>query len=134
MTKQATKESTEQIIAERRVELAKRMHVEEMGDGFHILKASANQDLKYASWLGPFSTRRSADLFLEQALEENFFPDRFDLRFGNYVIRSLEREARLLEFLEGQGGVSDPRGLARELNDCGPWLEPEDPECYERSN
>ena len=62
-------ETIEQTIAERRAEIAKRMHVPKMKDGYHILEIPGRKGEPYEFWPGPFQTERGAKLALDDLLD-----------------------------------------------------------------
>lgn len=118
MTKQATKESTEQTVAERLAEIAKRMRIVELGDGFHIREVPAGDGESVKVWPGPFRTLRGAKILVELVSEEDGAFEYYGGRsITDYGVRQFDRQGRLRDFFEQQEGVSDPRGLARELAD-----------------
>ena len=128
MSKQTTKKSTKQTIAERLAEIAKRMRIAEMGDGFQIREVPAGDGEPVKVWPGPFRTRRGAEILVELVSEEDGAFEYYDGRsFTDYGVRQFDREGRLRDFFEQQEGVSDPRGLARELADA-PEVLFDDPE------
>ncbi len=64
-----TVKTLKDFIAERRVEIAERMHVAGMSDGFHILEIPAQDGSPFTVWPGPFRTQRAAELFLEDLVD-----------------------------------------------------------------
>ncbi len=125
--KQTPKKSTEQTTDERLAEIAKRMRIVELGDGLHIRKVPADDGAPVKTWPGPFRTRRGAEIFLAVVSEEDFAAEYLSQCSSDPVVRQYEREARLRDYFEEQEGVSDPRGLARELAES-PEILFEDPE------
>ena len=115
-------DTIEKTIAERRVEIAKRMHIAEMNDEFHILEIPGADGAPFKAWPGPFWVRRAAALFLERLLDA-YAEGNPELAFCDPGFRNLyEQEVRLLEFLEKKEGIVDPRGLAQELCHYQPWI------------
>ena len=104
-------------IAERRAEIAKRMHVADTYCGFHILEIPAADGSPLKAWPGPFKTKRAAELFLDELLDA--YAEGDPLSACDYYIKrikELEQRAVLLEFLEEREGIADPRILARDLS------------------
>ncbi len=117
MTTKTTKKTT----ASRRAEIAARMHVAKMGDGFHIIEIPAADGSPFEAWPGPFTTKLAAELFRDdlidicaEGLNEpiHFEPD-------NFV--AFEQIARVLEFLEKRENTANLRALARDLVNSQPW-------------
>ncbi len=120
MAKKSQK-TIEQDIAERRAEIAKRMHVAKMGDGFHILEIPAADGSPFEAWPGPFKTKRAAELFLDELVDAyaKGNPNGVCCSGGIFVV--FEQQARVLEFLEKRENTTDLRALARDLISFQPW-------------
>jgi len=91
MTKKS-KKTTEQNFAERRAEIAKRraeiakrMHVADTYCGFHILEIPAADGSPLKAWPGPFKTKRAAELYLEELLDD--YANRDPLSACDYYIK-----------------------------------------------
>lgn len=119
MTKK-TRMTIVQPIAEPRAEIAKRMHIAEMYDGFHILEIPGINGATFKVWPGPFQNKRAAALFLETLLDA-YAKGGSKSVCCQGVIAQYELEARLLEFLEEQEGIADPHKLAFKLSEYRPW-------------
>ena len=122
MTKK-TKMTIEQAFNERRGNIAKRMHVAKMGDGFHILEIPGGDGEPFAIRSLPFASKRAAELFLDDLLDAYADADR-DLNDvycyrGSFV--AYEQQARVLEFLEKRENIADLNALARDLVEFQPW-------------
>ena len=125
--------SIEQTTAERRAGIAKRMHVANMGDGFHILEIPAADGSPFKSWPGPFKTKRAAELFLDDLLDA-YARGKPIVAIREYgrnagLFEAYGERARILEFLEKRDGIADPRALAYELNNYRPWVHRDPDEC-----
>ena len=120
MTKKNLK-SIEKTIAERRAEIAKRMHVAKMGDGFHILEIPAADGSPFEAWPGPFQTKRAAELFLDELVDAYAEGDPNNACCSGGIFVVFEQQARVLEFLEKREGTSDLHKLARDLVRFQPW-------------
>jgi hypothetical protein len=117
MTKKITKKTT----ATHRAEIAKRMHIAAMGDGFHILEIPAADGAPFEAWPGPFKSKRAAELFLDELLDAYAEGNPNEACCSNGIFAVFEQRARVVEFLEGQNGVANPRELACELIRHQPW-------------
>ena len=115
-------ETIELTVAERRAEIAKRMHVPKRKDGYHILEIPGRNGEPYEFWPGPFKTERGAKMFLDVLLDcyaEGEPEQALDYREG---CNGYDREASVLTFLEKQKDISDLRALASELCRMRPWF------------
>ncbi len=121
------KKTIEQPTNERRAEFAKRMHiVQAWNRSYHVLEVPGDDGEPIKAWPGPFNRKRAAELLLEDMIEPYvegnlgtaFCP--LCLERGDAVAK-YEREAAFVELMEEQGGVDDPRGLARLLMQKQPW-------------
>lgn len=120
MTKKS-KKPTEQTIAERRAEIAERMHVAKMGDGFHILEIPAADGSPFEAWPGPFKTKRAAELFLGELLDAYAEGKPNDACCSGGIFVVFEQQARVLEFLEKHENIADLCAVARDLVNFQPW-------------
>ena len=113
--------TVEQTIAERRVEITKRMHVAKMGDGFHIIEIPAADGSPFEAWPGPFTTKLAAELFRDELLDAyaEGKPNDACCSAGIFVV--FEQQARVLEFLEKRKNTANLRALARDLVNSQPW-------------
>ena len=125
-----TKQTINGTATKHHAKLSGRFRIAKLGDGFHIREVPAGDGAPVKVWPGPFRTRRGAEMFLEVVSEEDGAAEFYDGAMTDPVVRQYEREARLREFFEQQEGVSDPRGLARELADS-PEILFDDPEYEE---
>ena len=120
MTKKS-KKTVEQAFNERRVEIAKRMHIAVVGVGFPIIEIPGGDGEPFAIRSLPFASKRAAELHLDDLLDEFAYGD-----LGPCNSRSLyvdyEQQARILEFLEKRENIADLNQLARDLVDLKPWL------------
>jgi hypothetical protein len=106
---------------ERRGKIAKRMHIAKMGDGFHIIEIFGRDDNPFAIWPGPFTSKRAADLFLDDLLDAYADGDPNDVCRSRSIFVVYEQQARVLEFLEKRENIADLNELARDLVDFKPW-------------
>ena len=114
-------ETIEQAIAERRAEFAKRMHIMKAWNGsYHVLEVPGSDGEPIKAWPGPFHSKRAAELLLEDMIEPYVRGSLDDLEHIDLVAK-YEREGVFVELIEEQGGVNDPRGLARLLMEKQPW-------------
>ena len=120
MAKKSQK-TIEQTIAKRRAEIAKRMHVPKMKDGYHILEIPGRNGEPYEFWPGPFVTERGAGLALEDLLDWYAIGEPEQALDYPGGCGAYDQEACLLTFLEEQKDFSDLRELARELSNVRPW-------------
>ena len=119
-------ETVEQPIAERRSEIAKRMHIAEMDKGFYVLEIPGADGAPVQLWTGPFWSRRAAGLFVERLLDAYAKGDpELAICYPDFR-KFYEEEVRLLEFFEKQEGISDPCKLVLELRRERPWEDPAD--------
>ena len=112
----------EQPTNERRAEIAKRMHVPKMKDGYHILEIPGRKGEPYEFWPGPFQTERGAKMFLDVLLD--WYAEGDPEQALDYPGRceGYDEQAGVLIFLEAQKDTSDLPALARELTRIQPWL------------
>ncbi len=122
MTKKS-KMTVEQAFNERRGNIAKRMHVAKMGDGFHILEIPGGDGGTFEAWPGPFACKRAAELFLDDLLDAYADADRDpnDVCCYRGFFVAYEEQARVLEFLEKRENIADLNALARDLVEFQPW-------------
>ncbi len=127
MTKKS-KKTVEQPTNERRAEFAKRMQIMQAWNGsYHVLEVPGRDGEPIKAWPGPFHSKRAAELLLEDMIDpyvDNTLGSGFCplcLERGN-LVADYEREAAFMELMEKQGGVNDPRGLARLLIQQQPWF------------
>ncbi len=121
MTKKSLK-TTEQTVAERRAEIAKRMHVPKRKDGYHILEIPGRKGEPYEFWPGPFQTERSARLFLDDLLDWYAKGEPEQALDYQGKCEGYDQQASLLTFLEEQKDINDLRSLSRELSRVQPWF------------
>ena len=116
-----TTKITKKTLAERRAEIAERMHVPKMSDGYHILEIPGRNGEPYEFWPGPYKTERGARLFLDHLLD--WYAEADPAQALEIVIccKNYDEEAGVLTFLEGQKNISDRRALARDLCRLRPW-------------
>ncbi len=119
MTKKS-KKTIEQALNERRGDIAKRMHIAVVGDGYHIIEIPAADGSPFKVWSGriwprPFQTEHAADLFRDDLVDAYAQGNPNDANITGRNFEHFEMRARVLEFLENRGGIADPRGLARDL-------------------
>ena len=132
MEPKVTVKTLKDYIAERRIELAKHMHVAESLDGFFILEIPSQNGSPFTVWPGTFRTRRAAELFLEDLLDacSRGTPEAA-IRTHDFI-KEFEMQDRVMEILEehleAHEGIVDPGALARELCMFRPWEEPDDEE------
>ncbi len=124
-----TVKTLKDYIAERRIEIAERMHVAEMSNGFHILEIPAQNGSPFAVWPGPFRTQRAAEMFLEN-LVDAYARGTPEAACGSSqeMLKEYEMRDRVMDILEEHGDIADPGALARELCMFRPWEEPDDEE------
>lgn len=114
--------TTEQTIAERRAEIAERIHVVEMADHkYHVLEIPGRDGKPVGVWPGPFASERGAQLFFCDLLDAyvNGDPETalaYPAGCGGYDLR-----ASMLTFLEAQKDFADLPALAKRLCDARPW-------------
>ncbi len=121
MTKKNQK-TVEQTIVERRAEIAKRMHVAKMGDGFHIIEIPAADGSPFEAWPGPFNSKLAAELFRDDLLDAYAEGNPNNACMSGGIFQEFEQRAGVLNFLETQVGIADPRALAASLCQDRPWL------------
>jgi hypothetical protein len=119
--------TAEQPTNERRAEFAQRMQIMKAWNGsFHVLEVAGGGGEPIKAWPGPFRLKRAAELLLEDMVEayvDNTLGTAccpLALERPNFVA-DYEREGIFVALLEEQGGVDDPRGLARLLLQKQPW-------------
>ncbi len=121
MTKKS-KKTIERTFKERRGDIAKRMHIAKMGDGFHIIEIIDRDDKPFAIWPGPFASNRAAELFLDDLLDAYANGDPNDVCRYSGIFVEYEQQARILEFLEKREDIANLNELARDLVGLKPWL------------
>ena len=120
MTKKNQK-TTEHTIADRRDEIAKRMHIMQAWNrSYHVIEISGGDGEPIKAWPGPFNRKRAAELMLEDMIEHHVRGSLDDLEHIDLVAK-YEREGAFVDILESHGGVNDPRALARLLIQEQPW-------------
>jgi hypothetical protein len=114
---------TEQTIAKRRAEMAKRMHIAEIDSRFYILEIPAADGSPFEEQHGPFRLRGGAELFLNDLLDAYARGEPIDAiiaiaqdALGCDFKDSYGEQAIFLNFLKGIEGIADPRALALELS------------------
>ena len=120
MTKKS-KKTIERTFKERRGDIAKRMHIAKMGDGFHIIEIPGGDGEPYVNWSCWFASKRAAELFLDDLLDSYANGD-MQLCGALCSLYKYEQQARVLEFLEKLENIADLNQLARDLVDFRPWL------------
>ncbi len=120
MTNKA-KKTTDQTIADRRAEIAKRMHVAKMGDGFHIIEIPAADGSPFTAWPGPFTTTLAAELFRDELVDAYAEGDANKACCSGGIFVVFEQQARVLEFLSERENTTNLRALARDLVNSQPW-------------
>ena len=105
----------------RREEIAKRMHVARMGDGFHIIEIPAADGSPFEAWPGPFTTKLAAELFRDELLDACAEGKPNDACCAGGIFVVFEQQARVLEFLEKRENTTNLRALARDLVNSQPW-------------
>ena len=131
MTKKS-KKTAEQTIAKRRAEIAERMHVPQINDGYHVLEIPGRNGEPYEFWPGPFRTELGAKLFLDVLIDCYAEGDPEQALDYSNGCEGYDQQAGVLAFLERHDDVSDKRFLAHELCRVRPWNGTycdEDAEC-----
>lgn len=121
MTKKSRK-TVEQTITKRRAEIAKRMHVPKMKDGYHILEIPGRKGEPYEFWPGPFQPERGAKLALDDLVACYAEGDPEQAMDYPQGCEGYDQQAALLTFLEAQKDINDLRELARKLSYSRPWF------------
>jgi len=116
-----SKTAIKQALNERRGDIAKRMHIAEMGDGFHIIEIPGVDGEPFMTWPGPFTSKRAAELFLDDLLDAYAYGDPIGC-YSMSIFVEYEQQARILEFLEERENIADLNQLARDLVGLKPWL------------
>ena len=113
--------TTKKTDASRREEIAKRMHVAKMGDGFHIIEIPAADGSPFRAWPGPFTTTLAAELFRDELIDACAEGDANKACCSGVIFSYFEQQARMLEFLEKCENTTNLRDLARDLVNSQPW-------------
>ena len=119
MTKK-TRMTIEQAFNERRVKIARRMHIAKMGDGFHIIEIPGGDGAPFVTWSCPFASKCAAELFLDDLLDA-YANGYMNLCGSLSSLVNYEQQARVLEFLEKRENIADLNQLARDLVEFEQW-------------
>ena len=111
----------EQAFNERRGDIAKRMHIAVVGDGFHIIEIPGGDGKPFATWSCRFASKRAAELFLDDLLDAYANGD-MNYCWSLSSLFDYDQQARLLEFFEKRENIADLNELARDLVGSRPWL------------
>ena len=65
----ALRKPWDEIIAERRKEIAEVLHVVRVGEGYHILQIPGDDGAPCTSWPGPFESETAASLFRDDLID-----------------------------------------------------------------
>ena len=115
-----SKKTVEQAFNERRVKIARRMHIAKMGDGFHIIEIPGGDGAPFVTWSCPFASKCAAELFLDDLLDA-YANGYMNLCGSLSSLVNYEQQARVLECLEKRENIADLNALARDLVEFEPW-------------
>ena len=115
-----SKKTIEQAFNERRVKIAKRMHIAKMGNGFHILEIPGGDGAPFEAWPGPFASKCAAELFLDDLLDA-YANGGVNFCWFLSSLFDYDQQARILDFLEKRENIADLNALARDLVEFEPW-------------
>jgi hypothetical protein len=121
VTNKIKQKSTEQTTAEHRAEIAKRLHVIKIGGEFRIIEIPAADGSPFECCPSGFRAERATQILLDDLLDA--YAEGDTERVFDYPGRPRDYEQRsaVMEFLEQQNGVANPRELARALIHDRPW-------------
>ncbi len=119
MTKKS-KKTIEQAFNERRVKIARRMHIAKMGDGFHIIEIPGRDGEPFTTWSCRFASKRAAELSLDDLLNAYANGDMIFCWFLSSLF-DYDQQVRILDFLEKRENIADLSALARDLVEFEPW-------------